>query len=69
MLSYDCTDLLLGFTRLWVLQEMVLSTKGIFMAGAAVLPLPVSQAAIYWIYRVYDNSATIGRFLDYQKLE
>lgn len=70
MLFYNCTDFSFGFTRLWVLQEMALSpTKGIVMAGAAVLPLPIFQAAIYWIYRMYDDSATLPRFLDYKQLE
>jgi hypothetical protein len=69
MLSHDCTDLSLGFTRLWVLQEMALSAKAIFMAGATVLPLPIFQAAIYWLIRTYNDSATLPRFLDYKQLE
>lgn len=63
----------LWFTRLWVIQELALATKATFMAGAAMLPFPLFQAALFWINRGYYHSTVLHEVLhevlDFEALE
>ncbi|KAH8781806.1 heterokaryon incompatibility protein-domain-containing protein [Hyaloscypha sp. PMI_1271] len=57
------------FTRLWVIQEMVLAAEAIVMIGDAVLPLPIFQAALFWIDGNYHTFGTLRETLNFEALD
>lgn len=57
------------FTRLWVIQEMALAAEAIVMTGNTVLPLPIFQAALFWIHTMYRAFTTLRETLNFEALE
>ena len=52
-----------------MIQEMVLAAEAIVMIGDAVLPLPIFQAALFWILTKYHTFTTFRETLNFEVLQ
>jgi hypothetical protein len=52
-----------------VIQEMVLAAEAIVVIGDAVLPLPIFQAALFWIRTKYHTFTTFRETLNFGVLQ